>query len=410
MKNTILVFAVLLSFFSSFANTYQTIEDGFWNAPTTWEGGVVPPSTLTNHEIVQIDHIVEKNGDLMLLDMAGLRINTDGMLLIEHNLILQDSSTVVVNGSLEGFSLYLHQASQLNVKFGLVNLHGNLVAKDQTVLSFTSSTFSVGLHFELYQESKVYFNLTEGLINGDFKGIGPVGINLEETTIQITGNYHSFGATINLDGNSTLESTNKTFSKNTQIEGVRPGILQDVGLPVELSVFESKILDEGIFHYWKTVPEQHNEYFELEYSTDGLDWEVVKRLAGAGATAQANEYKFVDNQPSEDIVYTRLKQVDYDGTATYSNINRVGGEESPLQINTYPNPVTNQLTVSGVDEISRSSIKWFNSNGVEVTPVGEANPNGVTYYFDNTRLSAGPYFLVVQTKGKLFTKTILVQH
>lgn len=66
---------------------------------------------------------------------------------------------------------------------------------------------------------------------------------------------------------------------------------------------------------WETESEVNNDYFIVEASADGVNWNELGRVNGAGSTIYKNNYDFHHENP-EDVQYYRLKQIDYDGTRT----------------------------------------------------------------------------------------------
>lgn len=92
-------------------------------------------------------------------------------------------------------------------------------------------------------------------------------------------------------------------------------------LPIELIFFEGINKDEYIELNWVTATELNNDYFVLERSLNGIDWEEVKRVSGSGTTNtpthyQYNDYYYVKGK----INYYKLSQVDYNGETETFNI------------------------------------------------------------------------------------------
>lgn len=89
-------------------------------------------------------------------------------------------------------------------------------------------------------------------------------------------------------------------------------------LPIELMHFGGK--NEGEYNQlvWITATEKINDYFTLERSIDGVDWEKVTTVNGAGTTQEKQNYSFNDRGYIKGIVnYYRLSQTDTDGSHTF---------------------------------------------------------------------------------------------
>jgi hypothetical protein len=66
---------------------------------------------------------------------------------------------------------------------------------------------------------------------------------------------------------------------------------------------------------WETASEINNDYFIIENSTNGIDWNELDRVHGMGTSTEKNRYGFYHHN-QEVTQYYRLKQVDFDGTKT----------------------------------------------------------------------------------------------
>ena len=120
-------------------------------------------------------------------------------------------------------------------------------------------------------------------------------------------------------------------------------------LPVELVEFELVLIENGIQLYWTTASETNNEGFEIERSTDGLNWETIDFVEGEGSSIDWSHYDYLDKSPALGFNYYRLKQVDYDETFDYSpvKVSVWQGSDDPgkMQLAVLPNPATDWVTV-----------------------------------------------------------------
>ena len=92
-------------------------------------------------------------------------------------------------------------------------------------------------------------------------------------------------------------------------------------LPIELVSFKATATNNGFVFNWVTASEVENDYFTLEYSIDGVDFNKIDYIHGAGTTSETSEYEYRwDEAPEFDVVYFRLKQTDYNGEYSYSDV------------------------------------------------------------------------------------------
>lgn len=150
-------------------------------------------------------------------------------------------------------------------------------------------------------------------------------------------------------------------------------------LPVTLVSFEAKRAGATVACAWVTASEQHNDHFAVERSLDGARFQELGTVAGHGTSAAAHAYTFVDERPAAGLAYYRLRQVDADGTATYSPVAVVQGGEAlaAAAITAAPNPGTGEfalLTSFGGATQLRGSV--VNMLGQPVATVDALVPGG----------------------------------
>jgi len=97
-------------------------------------------------------------------------------------------------------------------------------------------------------------------------------------------------------------------------------------LPVDLLFLNSVIVNKEVVISWSTASELNNDYFLIEKKTTGL-WQVLGQVYGAGTSNEVQDYKFVDVDLPVSSSYYRLKQTDFDGKNTYSDITTVKNSE-----------------------------------------------------------------------------------
>jgi hypothetical protein len=99
---------------------------------------------------------------------------------------------------------------------------------------------------------------------------------------------------------------------NVTLTNVSGGCL----LPIEIASFYGRTLEGKNTIEWETITERNNDYFTLEKSTDGINWQLLHTVSGSN-TRNRKKYSVIDNMVAPVINYYRLKQTDYDGIYTY---------------------------------------------------------------------------------------------
>ncbi len=165
-------------------------------------------------------------------------------------------------------------------------------------------------------------------------------------------------------------------------------------LPVELVEFKAEKKQRSIDLTWETVSENNSDFFEIERSTDMANWTSIGAIDAAGNSNELLRYLFVDYDLSSEIIYYRLKQVDFDGSYSYSAIKSVS-TEMENQISAFPNPVQNVLTIKG-KVLAIADIQIFDLLGREVTSLVEMREvSNKEISIDLTKLTSNMYLLKI---------------
>lgn len=187
-------------------------------------------------------------------------------------------------------------------------------------------------------------------------------------------------------------------------------------VPVELISFTAEIIEGGVMLNWTTATETNNQGFEVQRlevkSHPALteEWEAIGFVKGSGTTTEPKSYSFTDNNVFTGNYKYRLRQIDYDGTFTHSNVIEVAFDFTPKEFmlyQNYPNPFnpTTQIKYS-VAESDLVALKVFDVLGREIaTFVNEQQqPGSYEIKFDATNLSSGIYFYQLKAGGFIDTK------
>ncbi len=110
-------------------------------------------------------------------------------------------------------------------------------------------------------------------------------------------------------------------------EYLAPGITCGT-LPIELIKFEGEGHNQQNVLSWSTASEINNSHFEIERSVDGINFEYIGQIEGAGNSNQIQNYNFMDRNPLKGQIFYRLKQIDFDENSTYSKIVQIQNKES----------------------------------------------------------------------------------
>lgn len=305
-----MVVGILLFFYLNIGHSDDTyaapsppdysILSGFWSDNSIWNSGVSPGTSI--------------NGDVEVLKNIT---SLETLELITGNLTLRITDTLVVHGDLT-----IGNNSNLIIgDNGVLVVTGNLTAANKLEVA-SGGIIAVGGNANFGN-------------NLDYTGSGD-----SELFVLGSNPNPEFGPT---DDPSILES------KYPQIFELLGGTITT--LPITLKYFRANVRQHRVQIDWETESEIDNNYFEIERSTDGQQYEVVGTVDGAGTSTSALSYSWTDESPWEGVSYYRLRQTDFDGQQKAFDWVAVTVEESmfpaePLAINrVFPNPVVASCSV-----------------------------------------------------------------
>ncbi|MEM9917578.1 MAG: hypothetical protein AAF990_05745 [Bacteroidota bacterium] len=139
-------------------------------------------------------------------------------------------------------------------------------------------------------------------------------------------------------------------------------------LPVELISFTAHLEEDIVAVKWETSFEENNDYFAVEKSTDGMNFELLgTRLATGNNSVVSNYYKLEDTAPAGGYNYYRLKQVDKDGTFYFSETIAISIDNHSAPV-LFPNPVKHNLHIytNGWSRRSNVQVDIFDQGGERI--------------------------------------------
>ncbi len=167
--------------------------------------------------------------------------------------------------------------------------------------------------------------------------------------------------------------------------------------PIELASFYLQSNErKQIAINWSTLSEINNDYFIIEKSKDAEQWQSLTRVEGAGNSTELLNYMYLDENPFPHVNYYRIKQVDLDGTYSYSFIQSL---EMPLEkIKAFPNPSQDDVYIE-TQNLNIENIHLFNSEGKDFIDDISINHQGDDQLRINIQnLANGVYFLFINNK------------
>lgn len=261
-------------------------------------------------------------------------------------------------------------------------------------------------------------------LNGDVTGLHAFQADIWVVRLSATGSLlwqRALGGTSAEFGTSVSQTTDLGYivagyanSNNSGDVGNNPNAPAAYGgwvvklgsgmVPVTLTRFDASATGQNVLCTWKTLQEQNSSHFIVERSNDAVQFYSTGHVPAAGNSTLAADYQFMDDNilpPGKEYLYYRLKMVDLDGSFTYSNTIKVTLKYAQ-GLRTYPNPVTDQLTVSFTSPVAKAgALNIINEAGVNVYRQSMIILKGNNSFQIDTRLlPAGNYILSLKAEKK----------
>ncbi|MFN0190268.1 MAG: T9SS type A sorting domain-containing protein [Bacteroidia bacterium] len=204
------------------------------------------------------------------------------------------------------------------------------------VSNFTSNGSSDVYILKLDQNGNYIWGNQFGNLSSD----NSLGISVSTTgNLLLAG---SFGGTVDFDPSAGVYNlTAASFQSGYTVK-----FNQSISLPIELLSFTGVQAKEKIELNWITQSEKDNECFIIEKNTKLNEWTSIGKVLGAGTSLSQKQYQSFDEHPIVGIQYYRLKQVDHNGTFSYSPIIAIDyNSKSTIDLSIFPNPAIETIVI-----------------------------------------------------------------
>jgi hypothetical protein len=224
------------------------------------------------------------------------------------------------------------------------------------------------------------------------------------------------------DGAQWIDEGNAGTTGNTSAGGITSNIVTSFSpftlasatinnpLPIILTFFDAKKdEDNQVVLEWKTESEVNNDYFVIERSLDGINFKDYMWVKATGNSSIPEDYSLIDSLPFIGTSFYRLKQVDFDGKSSFSNIKAIHIEESE-KISVYPIPAKDKINVQVNLSNPKIFIQIYDSKGTSAfSTKRQLSTEQSKMEIDVSSLSSGIYTLKLSSPdGNVFFKTIQV--
>ena len=243
-------------------------------------------------------------------------------------------------------------------------------------------------------------------------GTGTQWVNIGVASYSPASPYSSstyYSGSVTSAANSTVFTSYSRFTLGNTHAGHNP-------LPIELLSFTATPNGKVVDVNWTTATQTNNKLFMVERSADAQNFTTVTCVPGAGTTTEELSYAVIDSNPLPGVSYYRLKQIDYDGAATYSDIVSISFlQAAQSEMRLFPNPIhagapfNLQFDLSAAQQVV---VVVYDAQGREnyskVVVVSQGNGQVVAIDPEN-KLAAGLYTIVATSDNSIYRKKLIIK-
>ena len=182
-------------------------------------------------------------------------------------------------------------------------------------------------------------------------------------------------------------------------------------LPVNFIDFKASRLNSYILLQWAASREINADRYVVERSSDAINFSEIGSVKANENSQEVQNYSFIDHSVSGDVAYFRIKEIDDNGTITYSAVRVIGHASSAFTISVNPNPFTDVINLyAGENSDQTVTIELYDYLGKKVFTRKRSLSKGMNNITINTAaLTSGVYLVVVFAEYEKHEVRILKQ-
>ena len=272
-------------------------------------------------------------------------------------LFTQKSQAQLIVNSTEGYNVTVNiKATEIipngiqqsgynyNVKLSYsISFSGNLSAAHLWTMQGTLGCGSTNTH---------WFDLPESQTNG--------------TTISNSNQWATGSPVGATPATLSCQNINITISGNG-ISSRTVSVPANAVLPVQMASFTVSFDFNKVRLDWSTASEENNAYFTIERSADGTTFSPLSKIKGAGNSTSLVSYHYTDETPANGTSYYRIRQTDFDGRSTVSEVRMIKNNNSAKTISLYPLPNNgNTINFSGIRDYKNYNLTVISATGASL--------------------------------------------
>jgi|GEM_PF-6100345 len=318
---------------------------------------------FNNYGDLQLTSLTVNGGDFN-------NLNTSGTVDITNDFIINNGADANLDGGVTiGGNLTVNSGGELKLDGTYITISGTLTVNSaNSVSGLGSSSGCEGISF-----GSINLNNTNAF-SGD--------VDLCNTT----------------DPNSTPSVTGSTRCVCTGL------------LPVEFINNSTKADYENkrVQVKWATAAERNSASFSIERSLNGFNFTGIGDVVAAGNSEDINNYIFYDNTPILGKSYYRIKQIDTDGSFTFTSIMVQNYEDRQSSGSMLISINNNAMQLNFPEYVEEGQLEVISSTG-KLISTRNIEVNAYSTLLKQRELSAGIFIIRFRSNEKLWVNKVLIE-
>lgn len=322
-------------------------SSGNWSNSGIWDSGNIAEDIS---EDVDWDNNI---GEVIIQNTESYTTSNQSM-NNGNALTINSGGSLIIGASGNAQNLSTGNTAIINV-YGDLTIWGDLDVGNTLTLNVTGTlTIKGDINMGNDGELDISGNVS---VEGDFNGGNNTDLNVDGN-LDVDGNIDT-GNGSDLTGSGTMSSGGCTGD---------PDFCSGAPLPIKLIYFEGISEENHILLEWTSATEENFDFYTVQKSINGLEFEDLGKVEGLGGIDRKYEYRFVDEVPVPGINYYRLKAVDLDGTIEYHDIIGVNYEGEVIDgFKMYPNPSNDGfITIKSIDGMEKGIVEIYDNYGLMI--------------------------------------------
>jgi hypothetical protein len=205
---------------------------------------------------------------------------------------------------------------------------------------------------------------------------------------------------------AAIVGVNTDIFQNARTQFWMGALESNVPLPIIYKSFTAQLqANHQVSLQWITLSEANASHFEIEKSVDAIHWTSINTMKAKGHSQSETHYDAIDNDVLNGQQYYRIKQFDFDGKYSYSNVEKIM-KTPTTEISFYPNPCMTTLNILLSDNTQTTTIEIYSMEGKKIM---SKKTDDLSHQLDIHSLTNGTYMLRVFNNEKIMATTFIKQ-